>query len=201
MFAKFSPDATRVGYVRGNNIYVERLDDGTRHAADDRRIGNDHQRHLRLGLRRGVRRSRRLPLQPGRQVDRLLAVRQHRRRHLLADQQHRHALSGDHQDSVSEGRHDELGGARRRGQRRRRRDDVDQDRGRSAQHLPRAHRLDRFEHGVDSAAEPPAEPQRLPHRRHQDRRGEARVPRRIEVVGRQSSRKCRGSMAAAPSCG
>lgn len=28
MFAKFSPDATRVGYVRGNNIYVERLDDG-----------------------------------------------------------------------------------------------------------------------------------------------------------------------------
>src|SRR5262245_47142681 len=28
MFAKFSPDATRVGYVRGNNIYVERIDDG-----------------------------------------------------------------------------------------------------------------------------------------------------------------------------
>ena len=28
MFAKFSPDATRVGYVRGNNIYIERLDDG-----------------------------------------------------------------------------------------------------------------------------------------------------------------------------
>src|SRR5262245_19421072 len=25
MFAKFSPDATRVGYVRGNNVYVERL--------------------------------------------------------------------------------------------------------------------------------------------------------------------------------
>ncbi len=28
MFAKFSPDATRVGYVSRNNIYVERLDDG-----------------------------------------------------------------------------------------------------------------------------------------------------------------------------
>jgi dipeptidyl-peptidase-4 len=28
MFAKFSPDGTRVGYVRGNNIYVERLDNG-----------------------------------------------------------------------------------------------------------------------------------------------------------------------------
>ena len=28
MFAKFSPDGTRVAYVRGNNIYVEHLDDG-----------------------------------------------------------------------------------------------------------------------------------------------------------------------------
>ncbi|OFW36303.1 MAG: peptidase S9 [Acidobacteria bacterium RIFCSPLOWO2_12_FULL_67_14b] len=28
MFAKFSPDGTRVGYVRANNIYVERIDDG-----------------------------------------------------------------------------------------------------------------------------------------------------------------------------
>ena len=28
MFAKFSPDGTRVGYVRANNIYVERLSDG-----------------------------------------------------------------------------------------------------------------------------------------------------------------------------
>ena len=28
MFAKFSPDATRVGYVHGNNLYVEHLADG-----------------------------------------------------------------------------------------------------------------------------------------------------------------------------
>jgi len=28
MFAKFSPDGTRVGYVRENNIYVQNLDDG-----------------------------------------------------------------------------------------------------------------------------------------------------------------------------
>ena len=28
MFAKFSPDATRVAYVRQNNLYVERIDDG-----------------------------------------------------------------------------------------------------------------------------------------------------------------------------
>ena len=35
MFAKFSPDGTRVAYVRANNIYVERLDDRHDHAADD----------------------------------------------------------------------------------------------------------------------------------------------------------------------
>ena len=28
MFAKFSPDGSRAGYVRGNNLYVERIDDG-----------------------------------------------------------------------------------------------------------------------------------------------------------------------------
>jgi dipeptidyl-peptidase 4 len=28
MFAKFSPDSTRVGYVRENNIYVQKIDDG-----------------------------------------------------------------------------------------------------------------------------------------------------------------------------
>ncbi len=28
MFAKFSPDGTRAAYVRGNNLYVERIDDG-----------------------------------------------------------------------------------------------------------------------------------------------------------------------------
>ena len=32
MFAKFSPDGTRVAYVRGNNIYVEHLADGAHRA-------------------------------------------------------------------------------------------------------------------------------------------------------------------------
>jgi dipeptidyl-peptidase 4 len=31
MFAKFSPDGTRVGYVRANDLYVERIDDGKIH--------------------------------------------------------------------------------------------------------------------------------------------------------------------------
>ena len=41
MFAKFSPDSTRVGYVRGNNIYVENLAD-TRIA----QLTNDGTFHL-----------------------------------------------------------------------------------------------------------------------------------------------------------
>ena len=32
----------------------------------DRRLGDDHQRHVRLGLRGGARRARRVPLEPGR---------------------------------------------------------------------------------------------------------------------------------------
>ena len=83
MFAKFSPDATRVAYVRQNNLYVEHIatgavtqltKDGTarlRHgygaavrcgvgAGDGR---HDRQRHVGLGQRRGVGHPRRLPLE------------------------------------------------------------------------------------------------------------------------------------------
>ena len=49
-----------------------------RHRAHDDRLRHDHQRHVRLGLRRGARRARRLPLEPRRPAHRLLAVR-HRR--------------------------------------------------------------------------------------------------------------------------
>src|ERR1041385_2683490 len=41
MFAKFSPDSTRVGYVRGNNIYVENLAD-----ARINQLTNDGAFHL-----------------------------------------------------------------------------------------------------------------------------------------------------------
>ncbi|HKC84984.1 MAG TPA: DPP IV N-terminal domain-containing protein, partial [Blastocatellia bacterium] len=40
MFAKFSPDATRVGYVRENNIYIENLTDG-----GVRRLTSDGSEH------------------------------------------------------------------------------------------------------------------------------------------------------------
>ena len=54
MFAKFSPDGGRVAYVRENNLYVEDLATGADHAAHHRRLAHAHQRHLRLGVRRGA---------------------------------------------------------------------------------------------------------------------------------------------------
>ena len=43
-----------------------------RPAADRRRIGDDRQRHVRLGERRGARHPRRVPVEPRRPDDRLL---------------------------------------------------------------------------------------------------------------------------------
>ena len=154
---------------------------------------DDHQRHVRLGLRGGARRPRRLPLEPRRPAHRLLAVRHDRRRHLLADQQHRHALPGDHAHSVSEGRHDELRGAHRRRQRRRRPTTLDEDARRSAQHLSGAPRVDRRRHRRDPAAESAAEPQRLPARRRRDRRGARASFATSRRRGSTSSTRCRGS--------
>jgi dipeptidyl-peptidase-4 len=64
MFAKFSPDGTRVGYVRDNNIFIEDLNANSKInqiTTDGNRY--DHQRHIRLGLRRRVVLSRRLSLE------------------------------------------------------------------------------------------------------------------------------------------
>ena len=76
--------------------------------AHPRRIRDDDQRHVGLGLRRGAGPARRLPLEPGRTPDRVLAVRFDRRRHLLADRRHDRRLPEGHADSVSQGRDDEL---------------------------------------------------------------------------------------------
>ena len=46
MFAKFSPDSSRVAYVRANNIYVERIDDGKITPAHGGRIRDDDQRNV-----------------------------------------------------------------------------------------------------------------------------------------------------------
>ena len=51
MHAKFSPDGSRVAYVRSNNIYVEDLRDHRMTPVDRLDFGRPHQRHVRLGLR------------------------------------------------------------------------------------------------------------------------------------------------------
>ena len=68
MFAKFSPDGSRVGYVRENNLYVEDLASGAITALTTDGSPHAHQRHLRLGVRRGADEllRRRLALEPRR---------------------------------------------------------------------------------------------------------------------------------------
>ncbi len=63
---------------------------GQGHAADLRRVGHDRQRDVRLGLRRGVRPARRVPLEPGRREHRLLALRHEQCREVFPHQRHRH---------------------------------------------------------------------------------------------------------------
>ena len=75
MHAKFAPDGPQVAYVRENNIYVEDLRDGRITRLTNSQIARRDQRHVRLGLRGGVRPPRRLPLEPRRPIDRLLAAR------------------------------------------------------------------------------------------------------------------------------
>ena len=147
MFAKFSPDGRRVGYVRDRDLYVEDVAGGAITRLTKAENRSHRQRHLRLGLRRGARPARRVSLEPGRPPDRLLAVRHDRDRRLHADQRHRLAVSRADADPVSQGRHDQLRGPRRRGRRGGRTDDLGAGAGRSAQHL-----LPRIEWAADGRA-------------------------------------------------
>ena len=54
MFAKFSPDGSRVAYVREHNLYVEDLAGGRVTPLTSDGSPHHHQRHLRLGLRGGA---------------------------------------------------------------------------------------------------------------------------------------------------
>ena len=183
MFAKFSPDATRVAYVRANNVYVERLSDGRVTPLTDGRIRDDDQRHGRLGLRRRARCARRVPLEPRRPVDRLLAVRQHGRRPVLPHQHDRRAVPDHYAHPVSQGRHHQLRGAHRRRQRRRRRHPLDADARRSAQYVPRAPGMGGCGHRGHSTVEPAAESARSAAGRRADGRDATRVSRRVHDMG------------------
>ena len=171
------------------------------HAADDHRLGDDHQRHLGLGLRGGTGRARRLPLEPRRPPHRLLAVRHLGRRHLHAAQQHRQRLPGRDEDPVSQARFDQLGGADRRRRGRRRRHDLDADARRSARQLPGPARVAGRRRARHPAAEPAAEPagpaqRRRPHR-PRSRGSSAIAPR----PGWTWWTRCAGWTRAASSCG
>ena len=121
MFAKFSPDGSRVGYVRENDIYVEELSAlSANHESYHGRIALHRQRHIRLGLRRGVLLSRRFSLEPRQQAHRLLATQHRRRQRIQTHQQRRWSLSRDCVVPLPESRHDEFGCACWRSQRFRR---------------------------------------------------------------------------------
>ena len=113
------PMRTRVGYVRANNIYVERLADGVVTQITSDGSETTINGTVRLGVRRRAWRSGWLSLEPRRQGDCLLAVRHHGRRCVFADQQHRRALSIDHTHSVSESRYHEFSSTNRCRERRR----------------------------------------------------------------------------------
>ena len=115
MFAKFSPDGGRVAYVRENNLYVEDLASGAITAADDGRLPDADQRHLRLGVRRGADEllRRRLALESRRPEHRVLAAQRGPGEELQPGQQHRLALLTGDPGPVSQGGRGELRGAGR----------------------------------------------------------------------------------------
>jgi dipeptidyl-peptidase-4 len=199
MFAKFSPDGTRVAWVRANNLYVETIDTGaiaatTSGSATTINGTSDWVYEEELGVRDGFRWS--LMASAG-----LLAVRHERRRHLLAHQQHRFDLSGRYGHSVPEAGHRQQRRAHRRRRRDRRRHHVDGDSRRSARRLPRPARVARCRHGRDPAAQPPAEPAGPADGGRHDRCRHPRVPRIAPRRGSTSWTRCAGSTAAPASCG
>ena len=144
------------------------------HRAHHRRLPHAHQRHLRLGVRRGADEllRRRLALEPGREQHRLLAAQRRLGEELPSDQLHRLALLQGHPDSVSEGGRDQLRRARRRRERRRRVGALAGDRGRSAEPLHRPDGLGGLVvRGHPPAAEPAAESRRGDAGRREDGEG------------------------------
>ena len=71
---KFSPDGAYLSYVRGHNIYVNRLKDSNSAARlTDSQTRHDPRWRGRLGLRRRTRRAQQLLLVPGLTANRLSA--------------------------------------------------------------------------------------------------------------------------------
>ena len=79
------------------------------HPADHRRLEDAHQRHVRLGERRGTGPAELLPLESGRPTPALLAVRHHRRGGVSPRRQRRQQVAADHVVRLPEGGREELG--------------------------------------------------------------------------------------------
>ena len=204
MFAKFSPDGHARG-LRAREQPLRRADRRWRdHAADHRRIGDDHQRHVRLGLRGGAR--SRATRSAGVPTARAIAYWQFDSTGVgifsLINNTDSLYPAVTH-DPLSEGRHHQLRRADRRGAR-----------GRAARRSgcrPRAIRVRTTSRALewidkrtarDSAVEPAAEPERLAARRCRYAARSRRVFRDesktwVDVVDERAS----GLTTAARSCG
>ena len=177
MFAKFSPDATRVGYVRGNNLYVERLDDGqvtqlTSDGSDTIINGtSDWVYEEEFGVRDGFRFSPDGKSVVYWQFDSsgvgIFSLINNTDSLYPVITKIPYPKAGTTNSAARVGVVSADGGATTW---------IKTEGDPRNTYLARIG-VDRFEHGVDPAAEPAAEPQRLPDRRYQDRRGEAGVPR------------------------
>ena len=184
MFAKFSPDATRVGYVRGNNIYVERLEDGrvTQLTSDGSETiingTSDWVYEEEFGVRDGFRFS-----PDGRSVAYwqfdssgvgIFSLINNTDALYPVVTKIPYPKAGTTNSAARIGVVSAEGGPTT----------WIKTEGDPREYLSGAHRLDRFEHRCDPAAQSPAESQRLSFRRREERRREAHLPRRVEAVGR-----------------
>ena len=187
MFAKFSPDATRVAYVTGNNIYVESIADGTRVAltsdgsATTINGTSDWVYEEELGVRDCFRWSpdgRRIAYwqfdSTGVGMFSLVNATDtlYPQVTLLP-----YPKAGTMNSAARIG----VVGADWRAH------DLDEDAGRPAQHLPGQPGVGRRVPRGHAAAEPPAEPERPPAGRCLDRGDPPRLSRRIEGLGGRRS--------------
>ena len=185
MFAKFSPDGTRVAYVRANNIYVEHLADGrtaalTSDGSETTINGtSDWVYEEELGVRDGFRWSpdgRRIAYW---QFDTtgvgIFSLINDTTALYPTITQIPYPKAGTTNSAVRIGVVSAEGGQTT----------WMQTPGDPREYVPRAPRVARRRHARHPAVEPAAEPERLPPRRCRHRRGDARLSRSVEDVGRR----------------
>ena len=188
MFAKFSPDGTRVAYVRANDIYVERIDDGaiTRLTTDgsDTTINgtSDWVYEEELGVRDGFRWSPDGTHIAYWQFDttgvEIFSLINNTDTLYPVITGIPYPKAGTTNSAVRIGVVNVASRETR----------WMHTSGDSAGHLSGAPRMARCPRAVDPAAQSPAEPERSARRRCADRRSAPRVPRQLHHLGRGHER-------------